>query len=415
MMFTLERLIHAFNTLPAEDVELLKKTVYCMKCGFCRYVWSPNTPGAKYAYQCPSGEHWKFEPYYASGKMEICRGLLMGDLDYTDKVMEMLYTCTTCGNCKENCNRAVKAAPMDVFQEMRKKAFAAGHVLPSHQRLIEGLRNYGNPWFQPKAAREKWAKEMGKGGIKNATKEKVKVLYYVGCTAGVDPLMRKVAVSTSKVLLSAGVDFGILGAEEMCCGSIYRRIGDEGTFKELAEKNIKKFNELGVETIVTACAGCARTILDDYPPLADSFGEVKPRVLHVVQFVNELIKDKKLEMKKEHTIHVTYHDPCHIGRHVGIYEPPREVIKAIPGVKLTEMARNRDFAFCCGAGGGFRTQFLNVAVETAVKRVKEAEETGADYLLSTCPFCYQNLSVGIKESGSRLQFRDLTEVLAEVV
>jgi Fe-S oxidoreductase len=304
---------------------------------------------------------------------------------------------------------------MDVVMEMRKRAFAKGHVLPSHRRLIEGLKNYGNPWFQPKAVREKWAKQMGKGEIKDANKEKVKVLYYVGCTAGIDQAMRKVAVASAKILGAAGVDFGILGAEEMCCGSIYRRIGDEETFKGLASSNIKKFNELGVDTIVTACAGCARTILDDYRELSDTYGVVKPRVVHIVQFINELIRDKKLEMKKEHNIHVTYHDPCHIGRHVGIYEPPREVIKAIPGVKLTEMARNRDFAFCCGAGGGFRTEYLNVALETAVKRVKEAEETGADYILSTCPFCYQNLSLGIQESGSRLQFRDLTEVLAEAV
>ncbi len=414
-MYKLERVVDAFEKLPAEDVEWLKKTIYCMKCGFCRFVWAKNTPSAKYAYQCPAGEHFKFEPYYASGKMEICRELLLGELEYTDKVMEVLYTCTTCGNCQENCNRAVKASPLDVIQEMRKRAFAAGKVLPNHMRLIEGLKNYGNPWFQPKAAREKWAKQMKIKGIKNANKEKVKVLYYVGCTAGVDATMRKVAVATAKILLSAGVDFGILGAEEDCCGSIYRRIGDEETFKGLVNKNTKKLNELGVDTIVTACAGCARTIMEEYPEFADTDGEVKPRVIHIVQFVSELIKDKKIEIKKEHDIHVTYHDPCHIGRHVGIYDPPREVLRAIPGVKLSEMARNRDFAFCCGAGGGFRTQYLNVALGTAVKRVKEAEETGADYMLSTCPFCYQNLSLGIQESNSHLQFRDITEVLAEVV
>ncbi len=414
-MFKLEKVLDAMEKLPPDDVEWLKKTIYCMKCGFCRFVWGPNTPSAEYAYQCPSGEHWKFEPYYASGKMEIMRELLLGELPYTDKAMEVLYTCTTCGNCKENCNRAVKAAPMDVVQEMRRKAFAKGHVLASHKALIEGLKNYGNPWFQPKAAREKWAKQMKDVGIKNANKDKCKVLYYVGCTAGIDQSMRKVAVATSKILNAAGVDFGILGTEEVCCGSIFRRIGDEGSFRDCMQKNIKTFNNLGVETIVTACAGCARTILEDYREFADSEGAVKPRVVHVVQYIQDLLKDGKLEAKKENNIHVTYHDPCHIGRHVGIYEPPRFVISAIPGVKITEMQRNRDFAFCCGAGGGFRTQYLDVALETAVKRVREAEATGADYLLSTCPFCYQNLSMGIQEAGSHMQFRDITEVLAEVV
>jgi heterodisulfide reductase subunit D len=309
---------------------------------------------------------------------------------------------------------------MDVVQEMRRRAFAAGRVFTSHKKLIDGLKNYGNPWLQPRSAREKWAKELGKKKIKikNLNKEKVKVLYYVGCTAGVDPNMKKIAIATSKVLASAGVDFGILGNEETCCGSIYRRIGDEVNFKDLAQINIKRFNELydaGVETIVTACAGCYRSIHEEYPEYADDFGEVKPRVLHVVEFVNELVKDKKFDMRKEQNIHVTYHDPCHIGRHCGLYEPPREVIKAIPGVEFTEMPRNRDFSFCCGAGGGFRTQYFDVALETAVKRVKEAEETGADYMLSTCPFCYQNLSLGIQESNSHLQFSDVTEVLAEVV
>jgi Fe-S oxidoreductase len=309
---------------------------------------------------------------------------------------------------------------MDIFQEMRRRAFASGHILPGHKTLIEGLKNYGNPWFQPKAVRVKWAKEIRKKEIKvkDANKEKVKVLFYVGCTEGVDPRMRVVAIATANILQAAEVDFGILGTEENCCGSIYRRIGDEETFKNLAQTNIKKFNELydkGTEVIVTACAGCYRSIHEEYPEYAEKFGKIKPRVMHMVEFVNELIKDKKLEIKKENNIHITYHDPCHIGRHCGLYEPPREVIEAIPGVKLTEMARNRDFSFCCGAGGGFRTQYLNVALETAIKRVKEAEETGADYMISTCPFCYQNLSLGIQESKSRLQFRDLTEVLAEVV
>lgn len=419
-MFKLERVVEAFDKLPVEDVEWLKKTIYCMKCGFCRSVWAENTPSARYAYQCPAGEHWKFEPYYASGKMEICRELLLRELDYTDKVMEILYACTTCGNCQENCDRAVKASPMDVIQEMRRRAFAAGKVLPSHKKLIDGLKNYGNPWFQPKTAREKWAKELGKGQIKikNAHREKVKVLYYVGCTAGVDPNMRKIAIATSRLLAAAGVDFGILGTEESCCGSIYRRIGDETTFRNLSKNSIKRFNQLydaGVETVVTACAGCYRSIHEEYLEYADNFGEVKPRILHIVEFMNELVKDKKFDMKKEQNIHVTYHDPCHIGRHCGVFEPPREVIKAIPGVKFTEMARNHDFSFCCGAGGGFRTQYFDVALETAIKRIKEAEETGADYVVSTCPFCYQNLSLGVQESNSQLQVRDLTELLAEVV
>ena len=205
--------------------------------------------------------------------------------------MEILFTCTTCGNCKENCNRAVKAAPMDVVQELRRKAFAKGHILPSHQTLIEGLKNYGNPWFQPKAARDQMGQaDEGRRYQETSHKEKCKVLYYVGCTAGVDQSMRRIAVATSKVLAAAGVDFGILGTEEVCCGSIYRRIGAEDIFKDCMQKNIKTFNELGVDTIVTACAGCARTILDDYVEFADSVGAVKPRVVHVVQYVQELIR-----------------------------------------------------------------------------------------------------------------------------
>ena len=236
----------------------------------------------------------------------------------------------------------------------------------------------------------------------------VDVLYYVGCTASFDINVKEVGVNTINILNAIGVKFGILGTEEKCCGSVLLRIGDYHEFYRLAEYNVRLFNSLGVKTLITSCAGCFRTIKMDYKKV----GPLNMEVMHTSQFMARLIKEKKLDLKHEVPLKVTYHDPCHMGRHSDVYDTPREVIRAVPGIEFVEMERIREFSRCCGAGGGLKAGYPDVQNLMAQERIRDAEKTGAERLISTCPFCYQGLQIGVNAIRSPIKVMDLTEILA---
>ena len=237
--------------------------------------------------------------------------------------------------------------------------------------------------------------------------EKVKILYFVGCTASYDDNVKEVAINTVNILHALGLNFGILGKNEKCCGSVLLRVGDH-EFERLAKENIETFNSLGIDMIVTSCAGCYRTIKEDYKKV----GKLNMEVLHTVQLLARLIREKKIELKYEVPFTVTYHDPCHLGRHSNLYDEPREVLRAIPGLKFVEMERNREFSRCCGAGGGLKAGFPDIQNKMAAERVRDAEKTGAQRLVSACPFCYQGLQIGIKAINSPIKMTDITELVA---
>jgi heterodisulfide reductase subunit D len=207
------------------------------------------------------------------------------------------------------------------------------------------------------------------------------------------------------------VDFGILGDEEVCCGSVLLRVGLRELAGELVRHNIEQINALGVETVVTSCAGCYKTFSQDYP----AFGALNARVLHSSQFFMELIQQGRLRPSMSTKLKVTYHDPCHLGRHGRVFDAPRDLIAALDRIQLREMPRNRENAWCCGAGGGVRSAFPEWARETSRIRVQEAIQTGADTVVTACPFCLQNLSAGLQAEGSRLRLMDLTDLVVSAL
>lgn len=239
------------------------------------------------------------------------------------------------------------------------------------------------------------------------TADAIEILYYVGCTASFDINVKEVGINTINILDALGIKFGILGAEEKCCGSPFLRIGDY-EFERLAEYNIRLFNSLNLKMLITACAGCYRTINQDYRKI----GNLNMEVLHITQLLSKLIREKKIELKHEVPLKVTYHDPCHLGRHSNVYDAPREILKAIPGLELIEMDRIREFSRCCGAGGGFKAGFPDIQNRISKERVKDAEKTGAERLVTACPFCYQGLQIGINAIQSKLKMMDLSELVA---
>ena len=235
------------------------------------------------------------------------------------------------------------------------------------------------------------------------------VLYYTGCMATYR--MDSIARSTIELLKRAGVDFKMLGDEEWCCGSVLLRTGNRELAKEVAEHNVKAFKDAGADIIITSCAGCFKTLRNDYPKLVGMDGI---RVMSSPEFILELIKDGKIRLRSSGK-KITFHDPCHMGRHSNVYDAPRDVLKSVEGVELVEMARTRENSRCCGSGGGVRSGFGDLANKMADVRIEEAAETGATVVTSPCPFCTYALADAAKRNGKPIQAVDFAELMLEMM
>lgn len=386
----------------------------CARCNWCQNQWGWNVKSAEYSEVCPAFHEYRIFPYSGMGKMHIARALLEGDFDYEDapEVVDFIYTCTTCGACEINCQRLQDKEPLKVNETLRAQFVRDGvGPKPEHKRLITSVKNYDNPWMQPRAQRDRWARKIS---IKDISKEKAETLYFVGCTSAFDNTLWKVAQNTAGILLSAGVDLGMLGKKEICCGSPIARIGDRETFMALAKRNIELLNDIGAKEIVTFCPGCYRAIKYDYKQVP-GVPELKAKVYHTAEYIDKLIQEGKLQVSNGLNMRVTWHDPCHLGRHCGIYEAPRRILKAIPGVELAEMERIKDQSWCCGGGGGARTAYIDFAQKTATKRIEEAKKTGAQAIVTQCPFCEQNIGDALSKMDDPLELYDLTDLLVKAL
>ncbi len=397
-----------FTRDPYNPLMQVQKWAYrCSKCSLCKYihVYQGQYNDPRFVDLCPSGKRWRFEAYYASGKQEIARGLITGELDYTDGLIKALFTCTSCGGCMSVCSPYSGKDPLKTITALKEKAVLDRKApLEQHQPLLKSIENYGNPWQGPRAKRGQWAKKLG---LKDAAGEKVEVLLYAGCTYAYDANLTDTLKTSAELLRRAGVDFGILGDAELCCGSTALRIGDRATYERMARQNIESLSALGVSRVVTGCAGCYSVLKEEYPEL----GKLPFKVLHLTELFAELIGDGSLSPTGEVPMRATYHDPCHLGRYCKVYDPPREILGAIPGLELIEMQRSRDNSWCCGAGAGVRTAYPEFAAWTAGERLFEAAESGAEVIVTACPFCEMNL----RESADGMEVKNVFELLARSV
>jgi heterodisulfide reductase subunit D len=349
------------------------------------------------------------------GKMHIARAMIEGDFDYEDapELAEFIYTCTTCGACEMNCQRMQDKEPLKVNETLRAMLVRDGvGPLPEHKNLIRSVKSYDNPWMQPRTQRDRWARKIK---IKEAKKDKCETLFFVGCTTALDPSMVAIAQDTANILLKAGVDLGMLGKDELCCGSPIARVGDRETFISLAKRNIERLNSLGVKEIVTSCPGCFRAIRHDYAEIP-GVPEINFKVYHTVEYIDRLIKEEKLKLKTDIPLKVSWHDPCHLGRHCGIYDAPRNILNAIPGIELMEKERIKDQSWCCGGGGGVRTAFLDFAQATAAKLIDEVKNTtAAEAIVTCCPFCEQNIGDVLSRTEDEMELINLIALVKRAV
>jgi heterodisulfide reductase subunit D len=323
-----------------------------------------------------------------------------------------LYECSTCGQCHFVCPSRIDT--VELWEKIRRCIVDLGFgPLENQVPLVKNTKAYDNPWGQPRSSRAHWAR----AGKKDKTlitppkeiKEGSDILYFVGCTASFDANLREIAINTTNILNALELNWGFLGNQEKCCGSVLLRMGDK-EFERIASENIKMFNELGIKTLVTSCAGCFKTIKQDYPKVGDLNFEVIP----FATLLSRLIKEGRVKFNKKLDLKVTYHDPCHMGRASGEYDDPRKVLEALSeaGVEFVEMERVRENSRCCGAGGGLKAGYPDIQQKMTKERVRDAERTRATDLVSTCPFCYQGLQKEIITLGSHIRMRDLVELVA---
>jgi len=322
---------------------------------------------------------------------------------------EAIWRCTSCGRCPQQCPRDVKQ--IDSVVSLRRIATEYG-VFPTSVTPVRAIRASliaeGNPLNEERKKRADWAEGLS---VKTFTDE-MEVLYFPGCYPCYDPRLKKVATATANILKSAGVDFGILGSKENCCGESIRKTGDEEMFKRLARENIKTFIDNGVKKILVSSPHCYHTFKNEYPEFMVNF-----EVVHISQYLFELINDGRLEFTKEYGKKLTYHDPCYLGRHNGIYEEPREVLKKISGLELNEMAESRVDSLCCGGGGGRIWMETPKGERFSDLRLEQAIEVGAEVLVTCCPYCIANfedsrLTLNVAE---KIEIKDITEILQEVI
>jgi Fe-S oxidoreductase len=319
---------------------------------------------------------------------------------------EEIWRCTTCGACPQACPRGV--GTIDVSVSFRRIASEAG-ISPAPVHTVGvSLGAEGNPLQEERARRADWAEGLS---VKPFT-EGTEILYFPCCYPSYDSRLKKVARATVNILNKAGVDFGILGTKENCCGESIRKAGNEELFKHLAKENIKTFIDNGVKKILVSSPHCYHTFTNEYPEFKANF-----EVVHISQYLLELIKEGKLELPKEYAKKITYHDPCYLGRHNGIYDEPREVLKKIAGLELFEMADSRQNSLCCGGGGGGIWMETAKGERFADLRLKQATEVGAEVLATACPYCitmFEDSRLALEDSEA-IEVKDITEIIQEAL
>ncbi|MGD9504263.1 MAG: (Fe-S)-binding protein [Syntrophobacteraceae bacterium] len=363
---------------------------WCMQCGLCTNL-------------CP----WRQVPGETSEKFNIRHMQRLGQMGMEGFEEELiLFACSTCGMCQENCPRGVKI--INNVRSMRGSIVGAG-MAPANLRPILGSAHAnGNPWSGPRDKRTAWQEGLDVPAFGPDTE----YFLFVCCHSCYDPRSTKVARSVAKVLKHAGVSFGVIGAEESCCGESMRKLGDEELFQKLAQSNIDLFNSKGVKKIITTSPHCLWTFKNEYPELGGEW-----EVIHYTDLLAQLLAEGKLSLPKGMAKKVAYHDPCYLGRHSKIYDAPRKLLESLPDVQPVELNRNREMSLCCAGGGGRIWAEVPMGERFGELRITDAVEKGAEMLTTACPYCLNMLTDACNSLNKQdqLEITELSELLADSI
>ena len=372
----------------------------CGKCGTCRTVYKD----ANWARVCPSGEFGQFEAFYLGGKNLLAWAVTSDKLKWSENLAKIFYQCSVCLACTQQCQiPEIHHYAGEWLMAMREKAVQLGFgPMPEHKQYTEYIARDNNPYGEKHEDRLNWLPSNI-----NLSPD-AKIGYFVGCTSSYRE--KNVAIATAEILNSLQIEFKIL-KDESCCGSLVYMTGQVEKAKKIAEENVKMFKDAGIEKIITSCPGCYKTLKDVYP---NKFGlNHGIEIIHLPKFLLDKLKSGELKFNNEINLKITYHDPCHLGRHMGIYKPPRDLLEKIPGIELIEMVRNRHNAWCCGSGGGVRSGFKDLSSYAANERIEEAKRTTAQAIVSSCPFCLNQFKANIKDN--EIEVLDISELVRKAI
>jgi len=407
----------------------------CVKCKGCTWVDHIYMPGVKFSMRCPSAAKYMFDSYGAYGKMRVGVALLEGRLDFTDRILEILYADPLCGACDVGCKRNLDLEIGLTLEALRIKAVKEGKgPMPAHKKIAKNIATSHNIFGAPHENRKKW---LPKGANLSS---KADILYFVGCSASYQN--PEIAQATVEIFNASRTEI-MLMPDERCCGNTLYSVGMIDEAREIARRNIEAVKKTKISTLLTSCAECYRMWKVDYPKmLGISTSDLGFRVVHLVELVDESIKKGTLKLKNPVSLRLTYHDSCSLSRLSepwvrwegerglwgmvnpplerrrgtnGVYRQPRDILSSIPRVALVEMPRMRENAFCCGAGRGTKEAFPDFAQWAAAKRLEEVKEVGAEAIVSACPWCKNNLSGAIKASGEKIKSFDISELILKAI
>ena len=324
---------------------------------------------------------------------------------------DVLWSCTTCGACVEEC--PVDIEHIDTIIDLRRYEVLIESRFPSEAGLmLRNVENQGDPWGLGAAKREDWIASLDfeVPVVTDTIPADIEYLYWVGCAGALDERARKGAQATARMLHRAGVSFAILGKKESCTGDPVRRLGNEYLFQEQCHANIETLNGVGAKKIIATCPHCFNTLSNEYPALGGNY-----EVIHHSQLLDHLVAEGKLTPGGGYKGTVTYHDPCYLGRHNRVFDEPRSVIDSIPGAKQVEMGRCREKGFCCGAGGARMWLEENIGKRVNMERTEEALGTGADVVSTACPYCMIMLDDAVRahQKEDDVRVLDLSQLLEE--
>jgi len=402
----------------------------CSRCSMCKWVPLNQVKSWRYARSCPSISKYNFHAYSGSGKMNVALSLLDGRIELDETVADIAYKCTLCGACDVSCKVYRDDIELcEVIEELRELCVTEGLLIPEHMIMIDSMKKEDNVFGEPKSERGNWAEGLG---LKDVNSESADVLFHAGCRFSYDEDLRGKVRGSVRLLLDAGADIGIAGKEESCCGGRAYEVGYRGEMDNYADDVVARVKASGATVLVTPCSDCYSTFKYFYPRAGHELGV---EVLHITEYIARLVNDRRIALSHDVPLHVTYHDPCHLGRRGepylgkwegdkllrplsrkragrnGIFDQPRDILKAIPGLKLSEMERVREYSWCCGAGGGVLEAHPDLALWSATERIREAGATGAEAIVTACPWCERSFIDAISEMGEEMAVYDLTELV----
>ena len=320
------------------------------------------------------------------------------DEEVLKKFSEMVYRCTLCGECSVSCPVSIDAKSL--WLALRETLTEMGHYPEATDRLKANLLEAYNISGTENEERTEWLEFLGELPDHQYQKEKAQVAYFVGCVASFFPMVQRIPQAFIEILDKAGIDFTPLGGEEWCCGFPLIGAGMKKEAEALIQHNVEKMKGKGVEKAVFACPSCYHTWMEEY--------ETDIEIFHSTQFIKELIDEGKISFT-EKRVTATYHDPCDLGRASGVYDPPREILRTIPGVELVEMESNREQCKCCGGGGNLEMVDPELSAALAQEKIKEIQATGADTVITACQQCVRTIMTTARRNKLPVKAMDVTE------